>query len=88
MRFSGYHGPIQTIMVVDDDPAQRELIRDFLSPLGFKVLAAASGRSCLAMVQDEHPDAFPDAGTSIRPGGVARNLALDQQPEKNGYAAT
>ncbi len=57
-RIRGYHGPIQTIMVVDDDPAQRALVKDFLSPLGFKVLAAASGRSCLAMVQDERPDAF------------------------------
>ncbi|GAA0780356.1 response regulator [Roseibium denhamense] len=54
----GYEGAIQTVMVVDDDPAQRSLIRDFLAPLGFKVLTAPSGRACLEAVSAEKPNAF------------------------------
>ncbi|PVB59876.1 ATP-binding protein [Labrenzia sp. 011] len=55
---AGYHGPVQTIMVVDDDATQRALIRDFLTPLGFKVLTAPGGQTCLDMVAEESPDAF------------------------------
>jgi len=57
-RVNGYEGPILTLMVVDDDAAQRALIRDFLTPLGFKVLAATGGHACLQMVEAEKPDAF------------------------------
>ncbi len=45
-------------MVVDDDPAQRNLVRDFLSPLGFKVLSIGDGRTCLEAVAVEQPDVF------------------------------
>ncbi|MBN9671959.1 ATP-binding protein [Roseibium aggregatum] len=57
-RILGYEGPVQTVMVVDDDPAQRSLVADFLTPLGFKVLAARGGQSCLDQVARERPDAF------------------------------
>jgi len=57
-RIVGYHGPVQTVMVVDDDPAQRALIRDFLTPLGFKVLSAPGGQACLETAAVERPDAF------------------------------
>lgn len=54
----GYEGMVQTVMVVDDDTAQRSLIMDFLSPLGFKVLTAASGAECLELTKTETPSAF------------------------------
>ena len=57
-HINGYEGAIQTVMVVDDDTAQRSLIQDFLNPLGFKVLSAASGRECLKTVETEMPNAF------------------------------
>ncbi|GAB4524825.1 MAG: ATP-binding protein [Roseibium sp.] len=57
-RIHGYEGPVQTVMVVDDDPAQRSLIRDFLTPLGFKVLTAPGGQACLDLAATEAPDAF------------------------------
>jgi len=57
-RVNGYEGPMQTVMVVDDDAAQRALIQDFLGPLGFKVLAASSAHECLQMVEAETPNAF------------------------------
>ena len=57
-RILGYHGPVQTIMVVDDDPTQRSLIADFLAPLGFNVQVAENGQSCLEKVADLRPEAF------------------------------
>src|SRR5262249_40158238 len=47
----GYTGPLQTILIVDDDPVQRDLIRQLLEPLGFTVLSAASGAECLTLVE-------------------------------------
>jgi CheY-like chemotaxis protein len=47
----GYTGPPQTILIVDDDPVQRDLIRQLLEPLGFTVLSAASGAECLSLVE-------------------------------------
>ena len=47
----GYTGPPQTILIVDDDPVQRDLIRQLLEPLGFTVLTAASGAECLSLVE-------------------------------------
>lgn len=58
MRINGYEGPVQTVMVVDDDAAQRALIEDFLSPLGFKVLSAPGGQACLEIAEVEKPNAF------------------------------
>ncbi|WP_298983709.1 ATP-binding protein [uncultured Roseibium sp.] len=58
MRINGYEGPVQTVVVVDDDAAQRTLIEDFLSPLGFKVLSAPGAQACLAMAEVEKPNAF------------------------------
>ncbi|MEO9731662.1 MULTISPECIES: ATP-binding protein [Alphaproteobacteria] len=57
-RIVGYQGPVQTVMVVDDDPTQRTLIRDVLTPLGFKVLTAPGGQACLEIAGTEQPDAF------------------------------
>ena len=33
----GYVGPRQTVLVVDDDEVQRDLVKDLLTPLGFDV---------------------------------------------------
>jgi signal transduction histidine kinase/CheY-like chemotaxis protein len=52
----GYLGPRQTIVVVDDNQVQRELIRDLLTPLGFFVVSAGSGRECLQIVEETRPN--------------------------------
>jgi signal transduction histidine kinase/CheY-like chemotaxis protein len=46
----GYKGNRQTVLVVDDDPPQRQLMADLLMPLGFDVLLAENavkGFECL-----------------------------------------
>jgi signal transduction histidine kinase/CheY-like chemotaxis protein len=54
----GYHGPRKTILVTDDDPTQRDLLRQVLAPLGFIMLSAQDGPSCLALAQHCQPDLF------------------------------
>src|SRR3546814_11904002 len=40
---TGYAGPRQTILTIDDDPAQLAMLRDLLEPLGFDTLSARDG---------------------------------------------
>jgi DNA-binding response OmpR family regulator len=44
------------IMIVDDDPNIRELIRVLLANGGFDVCEAADGREALRVIMDESPD--------------------------------
>jgi signal transduction histidine kinase/CheY-like chemotaxis protein len=55
---SGYHGPRKTILITDDDPVHRDLVREVLTPLGFILLSAPDGPSCLALAQHCRPDLF------------------------------
>lgn len=55
-RILGYHGARRTLMVVDDDPSHRMLMRDLLIPLGFELVEAASGEHCLELVAGHRPD--------------------------------
>jgi signal transduction histidine kinase/CheY-like chemotaxis protein/purine-cytosine permease-like protein len=55
---SGYHGPRKTILITDDDPIQRDLLREVLTPLGFILLSAPDGPGCLALAQHCRPDLF------------------------------
>src|SRR6201999_2864596 len=54
----GYHGARKTILVTDDDPVQRDLLREVLTPLGFILLSAPDGPACLALAQHCRPDLF------------------------------
>ncbi len=58
----GYQGKPRTVFVVDDEPAHRSLLDDTLSPLGFKVIMAPDGVTCLDMLKlcakDQEPDIF------------------------------
>ncbi|AVS79801.1 hybrid sensor histidine kinase/response regulator [Paracidovorax avenae] len=52
----GYRPPRRTLLVVDDQPLQRQLLAGLLVPLGFDVREAASGRECLEIVRQSPPD--------------------------------
>jgi CheY-like chemotaxis protein len=54
----GYHGPRKTILITDDDPVHRDLLREVLTPLGFILLSAPDGLACLALAQHCRPDLF------------------------------
>ena len=57
-RVVGYQGDNVSLMVVDDDINQRRLLIDTLTPLGFNVIAAADGASCLTMLEQCTPSLF------------------------------
>jgi DNA-binding response OmpR family regulator len=46
----------QTILVVDDEPTVREVIRRYLERDGFAVREAADGRTALSEIEDHTPD--------------------------------
>lgn len=53
----GYAGRRRSILVVDDQLIQRQMLAGMLIPLGFDVQEAASGAECLAHVQNNLPHA-------------------------------
>ena len=55
-RVTGYSGAPQTILVVDDDDNQRDLVREMLEPLGFRIVTASSGPECLALTEQHKPN--------------------------------
>ena len=57
-KIIGYHGESMSLMVVDDDMNQRRLLVDTLTPLGFNVITAADGASCLNLLEDCSPSLF------------------------------
>jgi len=54
---TGYLGPRRTLLVVDDQPTQRQMLAGMLLPLGVVVREAASGPECLEIVGKESVDA-------------------------------
>ena len=48
--------PAQTILVTDDDPDLRDILRSVLEPAGFQVVEAADGQAALSRVRDKRPD--------------------------------
>jgi signal transduction histidine kinase/CheY-like chemotaxis protein/purine-cytosine permease-like protein len=54
----GYFGERRTLLVVDDQPVQRQMLAGMLMPLGFGVREAASGAECLSSLHESVPDAI------------------------------
>jgi len=52
----GYRGPRRKLLVVDNEPVDRELLLNILEPLGFDVREAASGAECLRIYPDFQPE--------------------------------
>lgn len=54
----GYAGARRSVLVVDNEEVDRDLLVKVLAPLGFDVRRAASGFDCLQMLGDFKPDAI------------------------------
>jgi CheY-like chemotaxis protein len=54
----GYAGVRRSVLVVDNEEVDRELLVKVLAPLGFDVRCAASGHDCLALLDGMKPDAI------------------------------
>lgn len=55
---TGYEGATRSLLVVDDQPENRRVLRDLLQPLGFEIEEAADGAGCLAACARRWPDAI------------------------------
>ncbi len=55
-RIMGYDGARRTLLVVDDEPANRYVLRGLLEPLGFEIEEAADGVECLEHCARQLPD--------------------------------
>ncbi len=52
----GYKGPRKKILIVDDRPANRSVLVDWLNPLGFEMAEAENGNQAIAVAKEVHPD--------------------------------
>ncbi|MFT4992351.1 MAG: signal transduction histidine kinase/CheY-like chemotaxis protein, partial [Polaromonas sp.] len=57
-QIAGFFGKRRTLLVVDDQPVQRQMLAGMLMPLGFEILEAASGFECLDSLKVALPDAI------------------------------
>ncbi|CAH0354259.1 ATP-binding protein [Aquabacterium sp. CECT 9606] len=57
LPITAYDGARRTLLVVDDQPIQRQMLAGMLLPLGFILREAASGLECLESVREACPDA-------------------------------
>ena len=57
-RMTGYIGSRMTIMVVDDDPTQRSLLSDLLTPLGFSIIEAPDVPLAIKLLEHQSIDLF------------------------------
>lgn len=55
---TGYAGEQRRLLVVDDEPANREVLRALLEPLGLAIEECADGESCLAAFAARGADAI------------------------------
>jgi len=51
----GYAGERRSVLIVDDQPSQRRILRAMLEPLGFEIHEAGNGQDCLACVHTLRP---------------------------------
>ncbi|HEY0293876.1 MAG TPA: ATP-binding protein, partial [Bordetella sp.] len=76
---TGYAGPRRGVLVVDDQPSQRRVLRDMLEPLGFVVHEAPDGHACLLRAADLRPDLIlMDISMPNMPGDEAARMLRQQ----------
>ncbi|MDC6168522.1 hybrid sensor histidine kinase/response regulator [Paucibacter sp. XJ19-41] len=54
----GFEGPARRLLVVDNEEADRNLLRAILEPLGFELRMAASGIEAMALIPGWQPEAL------------------------------
>ncbi len=74
-------GPAGTVLVIDDDPATRELLRRMLAKEGYRVLEAPNGEAGLGLARAERPDVITLDVVMPRLDGWAVLAALKDDPE-------
>ena len=83
LAVNGYEGRRRAVLIVDDEPHNRDLLANLLSPLGFDVVEAAHGAAALDLAKSRWPDiVLLDLLMPEMDGfEVARKLRLMSDPE-------
>jgi CheY-like chemotaxis protein len=71
---------IKKILIAEDDPASRELVREILAAQGYQVIEAADGQEALRMAEEEVPDLVLLDIQLPRVNGLAVVRQLRQNP--------
>ena len=79
----GYEGSIRSVLVVDDDRSNRDVIKQFLAEVGFTVEEAESGDAALGLMRSRH---FDGVISDIRMTGKDGN-ALCREVRSDGRLA-
>ncbi|MBE0596350.1 MAG: sigma-54-dependent Fis family transcriptional regulator [Desulfuromonadales bacterium] len=69
-----------TVLVVDDEPLQREILRDILEAAGYETLTAGSGTEALAMIARQSPDVILTDLKMKGMSGIALLEAIPREP--------
>ncbi len=56
LKITGYQGEKRKILIVDDLDNNREVLVDFLTPLGFEIIQAKSGTETITKTEEHQPD--------------------------------
>ena len=70
-----------TVLIVDDDPAARELLAANLKGAGYRLVHAASGDEALSLARKIHPDAITLDVMMPKPDGWDVLSTLKGDPE-------
>jgi signal transduction histidine kinase/ligand-binding sensor domain-containing protein/DNA-binding NarL/FixJ family response regulator len=76
----GYSGPRKKVLVVDDVPANRAVLTDFLSTLGFEVAQAENGEQVLNCISEFRPDSILMDGVMPVMDGLEATRRIRQTP--------
>ena len=79
-EITGYAGPRRTVLIVDDDAANRTLLTDALQPLGFTLCEAENGLQALELAQSRRPDLILMDVAMPRMDGLEATCRLRQTP--------
>jgi two-component system, OmpR family, phosphate regulon response regulator PhoB len=72
------------ILIVDDEPAQRELLKYNIAKSGFEVLVAEDGGQAIELVEDHHPDLVVLDWMMPEASGIDVCRVLRSRPETRG----
>ena len=71
----------QLVLIVDDDPASRELLANYLEPEGYAVVLVSSGTAAIQEARQSLPDLIVTDVLMPGPGGLQTLFVLKNTPE-------